>query len=90
MTLLVQAANISYAHGGNHIFTGMSFTIHSGDRLALIGENGSGKSTLFGLLTRRKAFSQGGKVALMRCRAIGASLERRQAARRPRRSVRTV
>lgn len=45
---------------------------------------------LFGLLRWRKSFSQGGKVALMRCRAIGATLDRRQAARRPTRGLRRV
>ena len=52
MVLLIQAADISYAHGGNQLFEKLSFTIKSGDRLALIGENGTGKSSLFRLLTR--------------------------------------
>jgi ATP-binding cassette subfamily F protein 3 len=52
MTLLVQAAEIVYAHGGNQIFEGASFEIRDGDRLAVIGENGAGKSTLFRLLAR--------------------------------------
>lgn len=52
MALLIQAADIAYAHGGNQLLRGLSFTIQSGDRLALIGENGAGKSTLFRLLTR--------------------------------------
>jgi ATP-binding cassette, subfamily F, member 3 len=52
MVLLIQAAEIRYAHGGNQLFERLSFTIQSGDRLALIGENGTGKSTLFRLLTR--------------------------------------
>ena len=52
MTLLIQVANIAYAHGGNQIFEDLSFSLRKGDRLALIGANGSGKSTLFRLLTR--------------------------------------
>lgn len=52
MTLLIQAADIAYAHGGNQIFDGVSFEIREGDRLALIGENGAGKSTLFRLMAR--------------------------------------
>src|SRR4051794_3183600 len=52
MTLLIQAANVGYAHGGNIVFEDISFEIRDGDRLALIGENGAGKSTLFRLMTR--------------------------------------
>ena len=53
MTLLIQAAHISFAHGGNQIFDDVSFELKAGDRIALIGENGGGKSTLFHLLGRR-------------------------------------
>jgi ATP-binding cassette, subfamily F, member 3 len=52
MTLLIQAANIRFAHGGNQIFEDASFEISEGDRLALIGANGAGKSTLFKLMAR--------------------------------------
>ena len=52
MTLLIQAANVGYAHGGNTVFEDISFEIREGDRLALIGENGAGKSTLFRLMAR--------------------------------------
>src|SRR4028119_974424 len=47
MTLLIQAANVEYAYGGNDVLVGATFEIRQGDRLALIGANGSGKSTLF-------------------------------------------
>lgn len=70
MTILVQAANVRYAHGGNQIFDDVSFAIRQGDRLALIGENGSGKSTLFRLLTREIA-PQGGAVTQQRGVKIG-------------------
>jgi ATP-binding cassette subfamily F protein 3 len=52
MSILVQAAGISYAHGGNQIFENTAFVLKEGERAALIGENGSGKSTLFRLLAR--------------------------------------
>ena len=52
MTILIQAADISYAHGGNQIFENTSFVLKEGERAALIGENGSGKSTLFRLMAR--------------------------------------
>src|SRR5215207_3953713 len=50
MTLLIQAAGIRHAHGGNQIFEDVSFEIKEGDRLALIGANGAGKSTLFRIM----------------------------------------
>ena len=43
---------------------------------------------ILSFLTPRKSFDQSGKEALMRCRAIGAAHERRQAARRPGRGLR--
>ena len=53
MSILIQAASLSYAHGGNRVFSDLSFELQEGDRAALIGENGSGKSTLFRLLTKQ-------------------------------------
>lgn len=50
MTILLQANDISYAHGGHRIFENVSFEIKAGDRFALLGPNGAGKSTLFRLL----------------------------------------
>ena len=52
MSILIQAASVAFAHGGNQIFTDVNFELQEGERVALIGENGSGKSTLFRLLTR--------------------------------------
>jgi ATP-binding cassette subfamily F protein 3 len=52
VSILLQAADVSYAHGGNQIFSDISFELKEGDRAALIGENGSGKSTLFRLLAK--------------------------------------
>lgn len=45
---------------------------------------------LLALFSKRKSFSQSGKEALMRCRAIGAAHERRQSGRRSGRNLRTV
>lgn len=52
MTLLIQASAVAFAHGGNDVFTDLTFEIREGDRIAVVGENGSGKSTLFRLLAR--------------------------------------
>ncbi len=70
VSLLVQAANIRHAHGGNQIFEDVSFEVKSGDRVALIGANGAGKSTLFRIMARRIA-PDGGVVTHARNLVVG-------------------
>jgi ATP-binding cassette, subfamily F, member 3 len=70
MTLLIQAANVEYAYGGNEVLTGATFEIRQGDRLALIGANGSGKSTLFRLMAG-ELHPQGGALTLARGTRVG-------------------
>ncbi len=53
MTVLVQAAQIHLAHGGNRLFEGVTLSIRTGDRLAIVGENGAGKSTLLRIIARQ-------------------------------------
>ncbi|MEO6360321.1 MAG: hypothetical protein ABIO43_07100 [Sphingomicrobium sp.] len=50
----------------------------------------SGRRGFLSFLRRKSSFGQSGKEALMRCRAIGAAHERRQAARRPGRGLRNA
>lgn len=52
MAILIQASHVAYAHGGNQIFTDVTFELKDGDRVAVVGANGTGKSTLFRLLAR--------------------------------------
>jgi ATP-binding cassette, subfamily F, member 3 len=70
MTLLIQAANVEYAYGGNDVLTGATFEIRQGDRLALIGANGSGKSTLFRLMAGQLR-PQRGALTLARGTRVG-------------------
>lgn len=43
---LLRLENISLTFGGTPLISDASFSVHAGDRIALIGRNGSGKSTL--------------------------------------------
>ncbi len=44
------ASNISKAYSSRTLFSGLSFSVAAGDRIALIGPNGSGKTTLMDIL----------------------------------------
>jgi branched-chain amino acid transport system ATP-binding protein len=50
MSLLTVQA-LSKAFGGLVVIEGLSFSLHEGEILGVIGPNGSGKTTLFNLLT---------------------------------------
>ena len=44
------ASNISKAYSSRTLFSGLTFNVAAGDRIALIGSNGSGKTTLMDIL----------------------------------------
>ena len=46
--------NVSFSYPGNsrRVLDGINFELHTGERLALIGENGQGKTTIVKLITR--------------------------------------
>ncbi|MES2153937.1 MAG: ABC-F family ATP-binding cassette domain-containing protein [bacterium] len=48
---LVKADDLHLSFGPTHVLRGASFTIHAGDKIALVGPNGAGKTTIFKLLS---------------------------------------
>ncbi len=48
--ILVDAQDLTVSRPGKPLFAGLSVTVSSGDRLAVVGINGGGKSTLLGVL----------------------------------------
>ena len=50
MSHLLSVQQISKYFSNKHIFSNLTFSIHRGDRLAIVGKNGIGKSTLLRLL----------------------------------------
>ena len=46
MSVLVSAHELKKSFGARPLFEGLTFAIHEGERIGLIGPNGTGKSTL--------------------------------------------
>lgn len=68
--MLVNAENVRFSYGGNLIFSEVTFALHEGERVGLIGANGEGKTTLiklilgelhpdYGLITQKNAIKIG-------------------------------
>ncbi len=50
MTCLINCQDLEKSFGEQNLFSGVSFTVHPGDRIGLVGPNGSGKSTLLRIM----------------------------------------
>ena len=51
MSLLINCHEISKAYSHKELFSSLSFSVHEGERLGIIGANGVGKSTLLNILS---------------------------------------
>lgn len=57
---LLTFAQVSFAYQPKeNVLTGLSFTLHAGERIAIVGASGAGKSTLVNLLLRFWDYSSG-------------------------------
>ncbi|MCE5299685.1 MAG: ATP-binding cassette domain-containing protein, partial [Spirochaetia bacterium] len=48
---MLQVNNLTLSFGEQELLDDVTFNIHSGERIGLVGRNGSGKTSLFKLLT---------------------------------------
>ncbi len=67
---MLSIANVSKSYNASFLFSGMSFNVGMGDRIAVIGANGSGKTTLFEIIAGNIS-PDTGSVALRRGTTIG-------------------
>ncbi|MFI5302321.1 MAG: ATP-binding cassette domain-containing protein, partial [Polyangiales bacterium] len=58
-THLLQVDDLSFGYGADVLFTGVTFSLAAGDRLALVAPNGAGKSTLLALIAGELVADQG-------------------------------
>jgi ATP-binding cassette, subfamily F, member 3 len=57
--IVAEFRNVSKSYGEKHVFSGATFSIERGDRVALVGINGAGKSTLIRLLSGEDPVTSG-------------------------------
>ncbi|MGI6712468.1 MAG: ABC-F family ATP-binding cassette domain-containing protein [Bacillota bacterium] len=57
--IVLQAKGLSKSYGIQNIFSNVSFSLHKGEKIGLIGANGTGKSTLLRCLTGEEVPDQG-------------------------------
>ncbi|MDD3941639.1 MAG: sugar ABC transporter ATP-binding protein [Sphaerochaetaceae bacterium] len=60
---ILELRDISKEYFGNKVLTDVSFSLHSGEILGLVGENGAGKSTLMNILFGMEVIQQTGGYA---------------------------
>ncbi len=66
MASYLQVDNISKSYGDRTLFSGISFNINEGDKIALVAPNGTGKSSLLKILAGIEHSDSGGEVKFMK------------------------
>ncbi|MFA6431877.1 MAG: ATP-binding cassette domain-containing protein, partial [Candidatus Margulisiibacteriota bacterium] len=67
---MLQINNLSLSFGEQQLLDDISFNIHNGERIGLVGRNGSGKTTIFKLITGEVAPDEG-RISLPKNYTIG-------------------
>ena len=67
---MLVASDISKSYSDRTLFSGLTFNVAAGDRIALIGPNGSGKTTLLDILAGETA-SESGTISRRRNATMG-------------------
>ena len=49
----------NFSFGKKQLFKNLSFTIHQGEKIALVGKNGVGKTTLLKIISEEKSIDSG-------------------------------
>ena len=57
--LLLSVKDVTVSYTNIPVFEGLSFNIHEGSRIALVGKNGAGKSTLMNVITGQQELDAG-------------------------------
>src|SRR5436309_3159992 len=70
MTTLLTVYNLSKSYNIYPIFEGVSFTINTGERVALVGPNGVGKSTLLKIIAGQDNATNGSVVKAKTVRIV--------------------
>ncbi|MBI5640771.1 MAG: ABC-F family ATP-binding cassette domain-containing protein [Nitrospirae bacterium] len=67
---MIQVNDLTKTYGEQVIFDRISFTVHQGERIGLVGRNGQGKTTLFRLL-HKEEHPDSGVIRIPNCYTIG-------------------
>lgn len=62
MNKLIQCTDLAFSYDGEVVLKNVTFDIHEGDYLCIVGENGAGKSTLVSVLLGLKSPGRGSIV----------------------------